>query len=94
MPETSITVLPPPAEMDELSADQEFLRGFCALSGGKLAPVNDFGTFLRAVLQPAAPESRDQGVEWHSSWMRWITPILLLLCLASEWWLRRRNGLV
>ena len=94
MPEASITVLPPPAEMDELSADQEFLREFCALSGGKLAPINDFDTFLRAVLQPAAPESRDQGVEWHSSWMRWITPILVLLCLASEWWLRRRNGLV
>ena len=94
MPEASITVLPPPAEMDELSADKEFLREFCALSGGKLAPVDDWNSFLTTTLQPAAPQSRDQGVEWHSSWMRWFTPVLVLLCLASEWWLRRRNGLV
>jgi hypothetical protein len=94
MPEASITVLPPPSEMDELSADQEFLREFCALSGGRLAPRDEWNAFLTNTLQPAAPESRDQGVEWHSSWMHWFTPALVLLCLGSEWWLRRRNGLV
>jgi len=94
MPEASITVLPPPSEMDELSADQEFLREFCALSGGRLAPLDEWNAFLTNTLQPAAPESRDQRVEWHSSWMHWFTPALVLLCLGSEWWLRRRNGLV
>lgn len=93
MPEASITVLPPPSEMDELSADREFLGEFCALSGGRLAPRDDWDRFLTETLQPAAPESRDQGVEWNSAWMRWFTPVLVLLCLASEWWLRRRNGL-
>jgi len=94
MPEATITVTPPLGEMDELSADPEFLSEFCAMSGGKLAPSDDLSTFLADVLKPVAPETLDRGVEWHSSWMRWFSPILLLSFLALEWWLRRRNGLV
>jgi len=94
MPEAMVTVTPPPGEMDELSADPEFLRAFCETTGGQLAPSDQFDTFLTDVLKPAAPESLDRGVEWHSSWMRWFTPFFLLIFLALEWWLRRRNGLV
>ena len=93
LPEAAITVVPPPGEMDELSADAIFLQQFCASTGGSLLTVDELPGFLKEKLQPMAPEARDHGVEWHSSWMRWFTPLLLLLFLASEWWLRRRNGL-
>ena len=95
MPDATVTVTPPPGEMDELSADPAFLREFCAMSGGTLAPSDDeLPAFLADVLKPVAPESLDRGVEWHSTWMRWFSPIILLIFLALEWWLRRRNGLV
>ena len=94
LPEAIVTVQPPPGEMDEPSADPAFLAAFADLSGGKLATDKDLRPFLDEVIQPSAPESHEQGVEWHSSWMHWISPILVLLCLALEWWLRRRNGLV
>lgn len=94
LPETTVTVLPPPAEMDELSADQEFLHEFCASTGGQVSQVEDLAELLRKTLKPELEETVDQGVQWRSSWMHWISPVLVLLFLALEWWLRRRNGLV
>ena len=93
LPEASITVTPPPGEMDELSADREFMRGFAESSGGKLIAAEELEAFLAEALEPQAPEALDRGVEWNSYWMRWFTPILVLLLLTAEWWLRRRNGL-
>lgn len=94
MPEATVTVMPPPGEMDELSADPSFLHEFSAMTGGEVPPSDDLDTFFTNLLKPVAPESLDRGVEWQSSWMRWFSPILLVIFLASEWWLRRRNGLV
>lgn len=94
LPEAAITVVAPPGEMDELSFDNVFLKQFCVSTGGKLLASDELPEFLTEALQPIAPEARDHGVEWHSSWMRWFTPLFLLLFLATEWWLRRRNGLV
>ncbi|MBK1829234.1 hypothetical protein JIN77_00710 [Verrucomicrobiaceae bacterium R5-34] len=94
LPEASVTVLPPPSEMDELSADAGFLKVFSESTGGQLLASADLPDFLSTALLPEARESRDQGVEWKSSWMRWFMPILVIVCLALEWWLRRRNGLV
>ena len=42
---------------------------------------------------PPVDDALDRGVEWNSSWMRWFTPMIVLLLLAVEWWLRRRNGM-
>lgn len=94
LPEAGVTVLPPPSEMDELSADRGFLSDFCKSTGGRLTTAAELPAFLAAAMKPAAPEQRDRGVQWKSSWMRWFTPVLVLACLALEWWLRRRNGLV
>ena len=94
MPEASVTVLPPAGEMDELSADRVFLSDFSKSTGGELVDADKLSSFLAAAMKPLAPEERDQGVEWKSTWLRWFTPLLVLLFLALEWWLRRRNGLV
>ena len=93
-PEASVTVLPPPSEMDELSADRGFLSDFSQSTGGELVEASKLSSFLSSAMTPLAPEERDQGVEWKSSWMRWFSPLVVLLLLALEWWLRRRNGLV
>jgi len=96
MPETLVTVNPPPNEMDELSSDSDFLQDFASLTGGSVAPdsADDLPKFLSKVLRSESSESLDAGVEWKSSWMHWFAPIAILILLATEWWLRRRNGLV
>lgn len=94
MPEASVTVLAPPKEMDELSADPQFLQEFCEATGGSVHTASDLPEFLTKAMRPVAPESRDQGVQWKSSWMQWFTPFIVIIFLAAEWWLRRRNGLV
>lgn len=93
LPEASVTVTPPPGEMDQLSADREFMRDLCESSGGKLVEADRLEAFLAGVLKPQVPEALDRGVEWNPYWMRWFTPVLVLLLLAAEWWLRRRNGM-
>ena len=93
MPEATVTVTQPPGEMDELSADRDFMRDFSESSGGELVEADALESFLAEVLKPQVPEALDRGVEWHSYWMRWFTPVLVLCLLATEWWLRRRNGL-
>ena len=80
--------------MDELSADRGFLSDFSQSTGGELVEASKLSSFLSSAMTPLAPEERDQGVEWKSSWMRWFSPLVVLLLLALEWWLRRRNGLV
>ena len=93
LPEATVTVTPPPGEMDELSADREFMRDFSESSGGKLIEADTLEAFLADVLKPQAPEALDRGAEWNSYWMHWFMPVLVLFLLATEWWLRRRNGL-
>ncbi|NWK55574.1 hypothetical protein HW115_08120 [Verrucomicrobiaceae bacterium N1E253] len=93
MPEAVVTVVAPPGEMDELSADAGYLKRFCEGTGGKILTAEQLEAFLKEQMKPVAPEQRDHGVEWHSHWMHWLSPILLLVFLSLEWWLRRRNGL-
>ncbi|YCM44426.1 hypothetical protein V2O64_00140 [Verrucomicrobiaceae bacterium 227] len=94
LPEASLVVNEPPSEMDELSADPAFLDRFTSATGGRLIPPDTLATFLTETIKQEAPEARDRGVFWESSWMRWFIPPLLIALLAAEWFLRRRNGLI
>ena len=93
LPEALVTVVAPPGEMDELSADPGFLKRFCEQTGGKVLTEEQLTDSLAEMMKPEKPEQRDHGVEWHSYWMHWWAPVLLLVCLSLEWLLRRRNGL-
>ncbi len=94
MPEANLSVLPPPTEMDELSADPEFLRRFAEATGGALVQPKDFDRFINETLKKETPEIRESGMKWVSSWMHWLLPLLLVTLFAFEWFLRRRNGLI
>lgn len=94
MPETTLTVLAPPTEMDELSADLGFLERLTSATGGQIIAPEELTAFLEKALVPGEIEDRDSGVVWSPYWMRWIFPLLLVLFLATEWFLRRRNGLI
>jgi hypothetical protein len=94
LPEASLSVEEPPSEMDELSADPAFLDRFTQATGGRLLEAGSLASFLKETIRQEAPEARNRGVFWESSWMRWFIPPLLIALLTAEWFLRRRNGLI
>lgn len=94
LPETNLTITPPPAEMDELSADPAFLARLTKDTGGTIITPDTLAQFLNDLIQPQSPTAQDRGVYWQPSWIKWILPLLLIALLSAEWILRRRNGLI
>ena len=94
VPEATFTVPAPVSESDNLSADPAFLSELAAASGGKLVSATEYDSFLETAFTPAAPTSRTSGAVWQASWVKWPLAILLLIPLALEWYLRRRQGLI
>ncbi|QQL43978.1 hypothetical protein [Sulfuriroseicoccus oceanibius] len=93
-PEVLVSVAPPVGELDELSADPEFLRTLCESTGGALIDHDGYDQFLADSVVAGDVVAGDRGVVWHPHWMLWWLPVLLTLLLGSEWFLRRRNGLL
>jgi hypothetical protein len=92
-PEVLFTVPAPAQEADDLSPDPGFLEALARATGGKnLAPAG-FPAFLKAHLVATPPSSRDAGAIWRSSWNTPLIAIGIVLLLAAEWFLRRRQGL-
>ena len=94
-PSMPLTVLPPPSERDQLSADPEFLKNFAGTSGGR--PVAATAEEIAAVV--AELESVDRSVDldratWQPLWDRWWWLTILLAIAAVEWCIRRRSGLL
>ena len=94
LPDANLSVLPPPSEMDELSADPDFLTRLAESTGGELVPVENFKSFLNSTLKKETPKSREHGVKWIPFWMKWYLPFILVGLLGTEWFLRRRSGLI
>ncbi|MFT6863451.1 MAG: hypothetical protein ACJAVK_002012, partial [Akkermansiaceae bacterium] len=80
-PEASLIVNEPPSEMDELSADPDFLDRFTKATGGSIIGPDSLASFLKESIIPKAPEARDRGVFWEPSWLRWFIPLLLVALL-------------
>lgn len=83
-----------PGEMDDLNPDPEFLEKLTAASGGSVLQA---GALVDAMTQREQARSRlsDQGgnVVWDPLWDRGWLLVIILAALATEWTLRRRNGL-
>jgi len=93
-PTLNIEVKAPPTEMDNLNPDPDFLRELCESTGGKLLTSEELPAFLKEQLGSKSKSTMKAEVVWQSSWMQWFMPIIVLLILAAEWWIRRRNGLI
>ena len=93
-PSVNILVKSPPSEQDNLNPDPDFLSELCKATGGKIISPEQLPEFLEQ--QFSNNESRTVKAEsiWKPSWLRWFMPIIVLLILATEWWIRRRNGLI
>lgn len=91
-PAEEVEVPAPPGELDECSADPDYLGRFASESGGRVLPAQSWGEWVASV-RPG--ETRDAQLEsvWESRWDRaWVLLVVVGL-LSAEWYLRRRNGL-
>jgi len=93
-PSVTLEVKAPPSEMDNLNPDPEFLRELCESTGGRLLTKKELPAFLKEKFSNQTTETVKAETVWQPSWMKWFMPIIVLLILATEWWLRRRNGLI
>lgn len=94
-PEAVLNVLAPPTEQEALAADPAFLKELADATGGRVWTVKTAGDLAQTLLAPP-PESEAQfdRPSWHPLWPQgWLLSALVAL-LASEWWLRRRLGLL
>ncbi len=93
-PAINIEVKAPPTEMDNLNPDPDYLSELCESTGGRLLTVEELPTFLKQQFSQQSTRIVKSETVWESSWMKWFIPIIVLLILATEWWVRRRSGLI
>jgi len=78
-------------EETEVTADLNYLKQLCEISGGKLLEMEGLKQFIQTIKHqsvPAQPKIRMASL-WDSHWYFY----LLVLCLCLDWFLRRRWGL-
>ncbi|MAS95428.1 MAG: hypothetical protein CMO55_19690 [Verrucomicrobiales bacterium] len=92
-PSLPVTVLPPPSETDELSADPEFLRAFAELSGGRLIEEHEISEIVSLLSTREKQIERSKAV-WDPAWDHWWCFSIVLFIASVEWFTRRRSGLL
>jgi hypothetical protein len=92
-PEVELTVPSPPSEQDDLSPDPVFLAALATATGGKSIAPTDFDKFLAEALHSTAPATLEAGAVWQSDWSHAWVALGLAFFPATEWFLRRRQGL-
>ncbi len=92
-PAIELTVPAPPAEQDDLSPNPVFLANLAQATGGKSVAPADFGAFLKENLHTTAPATLESGAVWQPAWTHAWIALGLAFFPATEWFLRRRQGL-
>ena len=93
-PVVNILVKSPPTETDNLDPDPHFLAELCKSTGGKLLTEEELPALLDELFSNTSTHTVKAESVWQPSWMQWFMPIIVLIILASEWWIRRRRGLI
>ena len=94
LPETNLTIEAPPAEVDQLSADPDYMATVARETAGQVVTMETLKDFLETNVKPKKASIENGQITWHSMWMHWLVALLLIALLGTEWWLRRRNGLL
>ncbi len=84
-------VSPPSIEMQRIVCDDQLLRALAEKTGGKYLPetqADQLFPMLRPLSKGRFVES--DTILWQTYW--WFTAAMILL--VSEWWLRKRAGLI
>jgi len=92
-PEIELTVPAPPAEQDDLSPDPGFLASLSQATGGESVVPANFDAFIKGALHPTAPATLEAGAVWQPAWSNVWIALCLAFLPATEWFLRRRQGL-
>jgi hypothetical protein len=86
-----LCVSAPPLDKDDLSANPELLSKLAIDSGGKRVEEAD----LEKILSPRVEaEPEPDKMNWRPMWDRASVLLVMLGLFGSEWFLRRRNGLI
>ncbi|MEZ0389325.1 MAG: hypothetical protein ACAI34_19765, partial [Verrucomicrobium sp.] len=91
-PSVPLTVLAPPRESDELSADPDYLQRLASETGGQSLNLSQWRTVLQTLEPDRVPLHLDDA-RWEPLWSRWWVLGLAVLFLGAEWGIRRRLGL-
>jgi hypothetical protein len=89
-----LQIQPPPGERDDVNPDLEFLEKLTAASGGRVLKAGELADVM-------AQRERDRGRAagegsnrvWEPLWDRGWLLVVIMAALATEWTIRRRNGL-
>ena len=92
-PEVLFTVPSPPQEADDLSPDPAFLESLAQTAAGQAIQPAAFSALLKARLVKHPPATLDAGAVWAPSWNSALVALIIAALFASEWFLRRRQGL-
>jgi hypothetical protein len=77
-------------ELEKLGTNRAFLEKIARETGGEMLSPTDLDSFAKRIQGKPLPISQiELEPLWHQSWLLG----LVLGCLGTEWWLRRRNGL-
>ncbi|MFW5802693.1 MAG: hypothetical protein ACOCWJ_02135, partial [Verrucomicrobiota bacterium] len=87
----TLEVLPPPSEETRRSADAHFLGRLSEATGGRiLSPAEPLNW---REMTPETPANQREQPTWMPVWDHPLWLALILVPLATEWFLRRRNML-
>ena len=88
-----VDVRPFPGEENNLSADPSFLAGLVASTGGEICSSTE--ELLAALVSVSVPKETPTTHEraWVPAWDRGLVLATILVLLAAEWALNRRNAL-
>lgn len=92
-PEVELAVPAPPTEQDDLSPDPAFLASLAETTGGQSLTAANLDAFLKDKLHTTAPATLESGAVWQPAWNNTLVALLLTFVPATEWFLRRRQGL-
>ena len=90
--QTTVQILPPPTEEDNLSADDIFLKDLAKKSGGRIV-TRDEPAELITQLELNQMVVKKGDMIWKPLWDNPWVLIGLFLFFSLEWYLRRRQGL-
>lgn len=91
--EATLTVAAPPTEADNLRPDSESLQTLARGSGGEIFAPADVEKLAASLWKTDAAAARAKP-HWEPLWPRWWVAALIAGVFGTEWWLRRREGLL
>jgi hypothetical protein len=91
--EARLVVVAPPAEDDDLRPDMEALATLARDSGGKVWKIEELDALVEQLWRKDLSAVRGKP-RWDPLWTRWWVAVLVTLAFGTEWWLRRREGML